>query len=47
MNGKILQGKVINTGEFKYSESPAWGWQGGVVVGDGNVKAVGWESRNM
>jgi hypothetical protein len=28
MNGKTVQGKVIITGEFKYSESPAWGWQG-------------------
>jgi hypothetical protein len=25
MNGNTLQGKVINTGEFKYSESPEWG----------------------
>jgi hypothetical protein len=25
MNGNTLQGKVLNTGEFKYSESPAWG----------------------
>jgi hypothetical protein len=25
MNGNTMQGKVINTGEFKYSESPVWG----------------------
>jgi hypothetical protein len=25
MNGNTLQGKDINTGEFKYSESPVWG----------------------
>jgi hypothetical protein len=25
MNGNALQGKVINTGEFEYNESPIWG----------------------
>jgi hypothetical protein len=35
MNGNSLQGNVINTGEFKYSESPVWTDKFGVGTGGG------------